>query len=121
VADPTPLEGVEASARIVTPRALGDTQALYANHVQVTFTPEDFTLHLGWYALPAFTEPPEEGTFEVHVRPLAKVTLPLNLVQGVVDVMTNQMRAWEQSFEMELPKHPNPPTQPPQSEADKPS
>jgi hypothetical protein len=108
VADPSPAEGVQASARLVVPTELGETMALYANYVHVTFTPEDFTMHLGWYALPPFTEPPS-GDFEVQIRPLAKVTLPLNLVRGVVNVLERQMEAWEKSFGMPLPEHPNPP------------
>jgi hypothetical protein len=109
VAEKTPHggHGVEAAARIVAPLELGQTQALYTNHVQVTFTPEDFTLHLGWYALPPLTEPPE-GELEVHVRPLAKVTLPLNVVQLVVQLLQRQVEAWEASFGMPIPKHPNP-------------
>jgi hypothetical protein len=98
----------EAGLRIVAPVELGDVPGLYANHVQVTFTPEDFTLHLGWYVIPPLREPPPEDILEVAVRPLLKVTLPLNLVRGVVAVLENQIEAWERSFEMQLPQHPNP-------------
>ena len=95
--------------KIVAPTDVGDAPVLYANHVQATATPEDVTLHLGWYALPPFTEPPPEPEVRVPVKPIAKVTVPLNIVQGIVTVLENQLKAYEQSYGQAVPKHPNPP------------
>lgn len=99
---------VQVGGRIVAPLSAADVPVLYANHVQVTFTTEDFTVHLGWYAIPPFPGPPE-GEFEIPVRPLAKVVLPLNLARAVAGVLLKQVEAWEKSFDREIPEHPNPP------------
>jgi hypothetical protein len=76
--------------------------------VQATYSPEDLTLHFGWYAIPALTEPPPEPV-EVQVRPIAKVTIPLNLIRGVISVLQSQLEGWEQTFGMAVQQHPNPP------------
>jgi hypothetical protein len=82
---------------------------IYANNVGVTATAEDMTMHLGWYALPVITEQPGDAdVIPVPVRPLAKVTVPLNLVRGIIAVLQNQLAQWEQNFGP-LPPHPNPP------------
>lgn len=101
-------DGVQIGGRIVAPMSADGVPVLYANHVQVTFTPEDFTVHLGWYAIPPFSAPPEEE-FDIPVRPLAKVGIPLNLVRGFAGLLHKQIEAWEQSFDATLPQHPNPP------------
>jgi Protein of unknown function (DUF3467) len=79
----------------------------YANHVQVTFTPEDFTLYFGWYAVPPLLEPPKT-TVEVHVEPMSRVVVPLNLMPSLVALLQRQIEAYEQSFG-KLPEHPNKP------------
>jgi hypothetical protein len=108
VADPSAPEGDEVRGRIVAPSEAPSTPMLYANHVQLTYTPEDFTLHLGWYSVPVIAAPPE-GEVTIQVRPVARVSLPLNLVRSIAAVFVKQMEAWEASFGTTLPMHPNPP------------
>jgi len=82
---------------------------MYANQVNITFTPEDFVLHFGWYAVPALTEPPREGELvDLLVEPMARIVLPLNLVKNVVALLQRQVEAYEQSFAL-MPDHPNKP------------
>ena len=81
---------------------------VYANHLQVTFTPEDFTLFLGWYAMPALLDPPPEGQLEVPVEPVARVVVPLNLMRNVIAALQRSVENYEENFGP-LPEHPNPP------------
>jgi hypothetical protein len=110
-------EGHPVTLKIVVPTEVGQTPMLYANHFHATITPEDMTMHLGWYATPPLTEPPT-GQIEVHVQPVAKVTVPLNLIRGIVTVLQNQIQAWEQNFGQEIPAHPNPPPAMPEQKAE---
>lgn len=97
----------QSGIRIVSSLDVGDTPVYYSNHVQVTFTPEDFTLHLGWYTTPPFPGPPP-GVVDVPVRSLAKVVVPLNLVRGLLRALETSAQNWERNWG-ELPAHPNPP------------
>jgi hypothetical protein len=81
---------------------------IYSNYVQATFTPEDFTLHLGWYAIPAFTEAPTEAVVDVPVTPVARIVLPLNIMRSLIAVLERQVENYEQSFGP-IPDHPNKP------------
>jgi hypothetical protein len=78
---------------------------LYSNHVQVNFTPEDFTMHLGWYAVPPLTEPPEGGIVEAPVEPVARVVLPAILIRNLIALLQRQVDAYEHSFGP-IPPHP---------------
>jgi hypothetical protein len=109
VASEPPEESRPTALKIVAAPETGDTPALYANHVQVSFTPEDFTLHLGWYTFPPFGEPPETEEVVVPVRPLLKVSLPLNLVRGIAAVLQAQIETYEKGFGHPVPDHPSPP------------
>lgn len=80
----------------------------YSNYVQVTFTPEDFTIHFGYYGMPPLTEAPEGGIIEAVTEPVARITLPLNLMSNVIAVLQRQLSAYEQSFG-DIPEHPNKP------------
>lgn len=90
-------EGFAAQFELVQPPESADIPAIYSNFIQATITPLDLTLHLGWYALPPLTEAPTE-TIQVEVRPLTKVSLPINLVPGVIRVLQAQMDAWQETF-----------------------
>lgn len=79
----------------------------YSNFVQVTITPHDFTLHFASYTTPVVTEPPKEPV-RVPVRPLASVTIPLNLVRALIGVLEGQAANWQASFGQPLPDHPAP-------------
>jgi hypothetical protein len=108
VAETTPEQGVQVALRLVAPADPGDAPILYSNYIQATYTPEDLTLHFGWYAIPAFTEPPS-APVDVDVRPVAKVTIPLNLIRGAISVLQSQLEGWEKTFGMPVQDHPNPP------------
>jgi hypothetical protein len=103
------------AVRIVASPELGDTMALYANFVQLSYTPHDFTLHFGWYTIPALTEPPPPGELLAPVRPLAKVAVPLNLVKAIGELIARQAASWEEAFGP-LPDQPSP-AAPPAAEA----
>jgi hypothetical protein len=64
-------------------------------------------LHLGWYTVPALTEPPTGG-IDVFVTPMARVVLPVNLIRSLIAVLQRQVEAYEQSFGP-IPEHPNKP------------
>lgn len=73
---------------------------MYSNFAQATVSPNDLTIHFGWYAIPALDQPPT-GVVDVPIRPLVKVTLPLNLVRGTINLLERQLEAWETSFGQE--------------------
>jgi len=79
--------------------------ALYANFVQASMSAHDLTLHFGWFTLPAFTEVPS-GEVDVPVRPLAKVSIPLNLVRGLIRLLEAQVIAWEDAHGQPVPDLP---------------
>lgn len=97
--------------RLIAPTELGQTPLAYANFVQVTGTPHDFTFHFGWYATPPFTEPPQ-GSVDVEVRPVTKISVPLNLLRGIVRVLEMQAQAWEADMGQALPDNPLDPPSP---------
>jgi hypothetical protein len=103
--------------RLRPPEFIEDTMALYANFVQATTTAYDLTFHFGWYATPTFEEPPETGLTEVPVRALAKVSIPLGLIRGVIDVLEKQLDAWEKVYGQPLPASPRIEQEAPESEA----
>jgi hypothetical protein len=77
----------------------------------VTFTPHEFTLFFGHFAIPPLPEAPGRE-LEVPVQPLVTVALPLNMVRGLVDVLQRQLEAWETNFGSEVPGNPVPREQP---------
>jgi hypothetical protein len=82
---------------LIPPPPDEEAQALYANFFQATASQLDLTMHLGWYALPALVTAPEE-TVAVPVQALAKVTVPLGLVPGIIQVLQSQMTNWQRAF-----------------------
>jgi hypothetical protein len=104
VSETTP-EQQRADFQIRPPQEIGDTPAVYANFVQGTITPFDLTLHFGWYALPPLMTPPE-GTVDVPVRPIIKVSIPLSLVRGTIAMLQNQLQGWEHAFGEAAPDQP---------------
>jgi hypothetical protein len=83
---------------------------VYSNFAQVTVSPHDLTFHFGYYAIPAFTEPPQ-GVVDVPVRPMVKVTLPLSLVRNLIHVLEAQAEQWEGNFGQPLPAEPSSPAE----------
>jgi hypothetical protein len=81
---------------------------LYSNFVQVTLSPLDFTFHFGWYAIPP--EPPAQlpanGTVDVPVTSVAKVSIPLGIVPAIRDLLDRQIEAWETNFGGNFPAQP---------------
>ena len=81
---------------------------IYANNLRATFTPEDFTLHFGWYAIPPLDAAPVGGVVNVDVQPVARVVIPLNLMRSVIAVLQRQVAGYEENFGP-IPEHPNKP------------
>jgi hypothetical protein len=90
-----PEEGGLAQFELVPPKDTGDTPTTYANFFQATISPVDVTLHLGWYSLPPLTEQPTEAV-RVPVRPTLKVSIPVGLLPGIINVLQSQLEAFEQ-------------------------
>lgn len=105
MADP---DGTPTELRVRRDVASVQPSPIYANQLNITFTPEDFVLHFGWYAVPALSDAPEDGVIEVTVDSVARVVLPLNLVPNVIALLQRQVEAYEQSFG-KIPEHPNKP------------
>jgi hypothetical protein len=96
VAESAP-EPSRADFVLVPPQETGDTPVFYANFVQATFSPLDATIHLGWYATPTVDEQPTEPV-QVPVRGLAKVSLPIGLIPGMIELLQRQLMAWQESM-----------------------
>lgn len=77
----------------------------YSNFVQATFTPHDFTIYFGSFNLPPVSEQPQEA-LQVPVRPVVTVSVPLNLVRGLIGVLQSQIANWEGSFGQPFPEPP---------------
>jgi len=104
---PLPEDTVQVRLVPPDPNAEDDVPRLYANFVQATMSPLDLTFHFGWYALPTTEEPPRGGgEIPVPVRPVAKVSIPLPLVKGILRVLESQLAAWEQNFGTPVPDQP---------------
>lgn len=99
---------MQAQLRLVRNQETPQPAPLYSNQLNVTFTPEDFTFHFGWYAIPALTEPPTDGTLTVAVEPMARVVIPLSLIPNIIALLQRQIAAYEENFGP-LPEHPNKP------------
>jgi hypothetical protein len=74
----------------------------YANFAQGAVSPYDMTLHFGWFSTPILAGPPE-GAVEVPVRPLLSVTIPTNIVRGMIRVLESQLAAAEASAGLLIP------------------
>jgi hypothetical protein len=68
-------------------------------------SPLDLTFHFGWYAIPA-TGDQAAGEIAVPVVPVAKVSVPLPLVRGILRVLESQLQAWEENFGTPVPDQP---------------
>jgi hypothetical protein len=95
----------EVQYELIPPAESPETPAVYSNFAQATVSPHDMTLHFGWFAVPPLMEPPEE-TVQVPIRPLVKVTIPLNLVRGTIALLQRQLEAWEGSYGQQMPTEP---------------
>jgi hypothetical protein len=81
---------------------------VYANYVQGSFTPEDFTINLGVYALPPTPAISDEGAIDIEVQPVVRVVLPLNLMRSVIALLQLQLQNYEANFGP-IQEHPNKP------------
>jgi len=110
-------EDTKAQLRLVWDPDAPSATPEYANYVQMNFTPEDFTMYFGWYSIPPLREPPPDGVLEVGVRPVAQVTIPLNLMVNLIALLERQAEGYEENFGP-LPEHPNKPDWLKEKEAD---
>ncbi len=94
--------------RIVAPTDMSGAPALYSNFVQVGISPYEFTLHLSRISMPIISEPPAEPmAFDVSPQPVASVSIPLNLVRGLIRALEGQVKNWETTFHQPLPTEPS--------------
>jgi hypothetical protein len=108
VSEPQSQDEVTQLRIVPDPNAVAPAP-VYSNNIQGTFTPEDFTLHFGWYAIPALIEPPKPGQpIDALVKPVVRVVIPLNLMRSLIALLQRQLAAYEQSFG-EISEHPNKP------------
>lgn len=101
-------DGTPVSLHIKRPPSAEYPPPMYANQVQITYTPEDFTLHFSWYSIPALDEPPEDGVIVAPAAPIGRVVIPLNLMRNLVALIERQIAQYERSFG-KIPEHPNKP------------
>ncbi len=66
----------EVQLRVVRDNDTPQPAAAYANHLQVTFTPEDFTMYFGFYASPPLTEAPPKTCFKPPLSRSAESFFP---------------------------------------------
>lgn len=101
-------EDQEAQLQIRWDSEARDTPRIYSNYVGASFTPEDFTITFGWYALPLLNEPPAEAVVRAPVHPVARVTIPLNLMPNLIALLQRQLNGYQESLGP-IPDHPNKP------------
>lgn len=95
-------------ARIVAPTDMSKVPTYYANYAQVGFSPHEFTLNFSRYSMPIVSEPPSETLIlEVHPQPIASVSIPLNLIQGLIRALQGQVENWETTFHQAVPAEPS--------------
>src|SRR6266545_7478850 len=101
-------QGGVIQARIVAPTDMSGAPTYYANYAQVGFSPHEFTVHFSRYSIPIVSEPPSETLIlEVRPQPVASISIPLNLVQGLIRALQGQIENWETIFHQALPTEPS--------------
>jgi hypothetical protein len=94
--------------RIVAPTDMAGAPSYYSNFVQVGMSPYEFTLHFSRVAMPLISEPPTEPLkLDVIPQPVANISIPLNLVRGVIKALQGQVENWETTFDQSLPTEPS--------------
>ncbi len=93
--------------RISAPSDWSDVPSQYANFVQVTMSPHDFRLLFGHYAFPPLPEP-RPAEVVVPIEPQVAVTIPLNLMKGLIRALQTQVDRWEEGFREPVPEQPQP-------------
>lgn len=93
--------------RVVPPSDYSGVPSLYANFVQITMSPHDFRLMFSHYAFPPMPEP-RPAEIDAPVQPLVTVTIPLNLMKGLIRALETQVDKWEEGFREPVPDQPQP-------------
>jgi hypothetical protein len=90
--------------RIVAPTEVTGAPSYYSNFAQVGISPYEFTVYFSRISMPLITAPPAEiATFEVTPQPVVIVSIPLNLVRGLIRALEGQVENWEKTFRQPLP------------------
>ncbi len=90
--------------RIVAPTEVAGAPSYYSNFAQVGISPYEFTVHFSRISMPLVSAPPvEPKTFEVTPQPIVSVSIPLNLVRGLIRALEGQVENWEKTFRQPLP------------------
>ncbi len=72
-------------------------EPIYANYVQVNHTPWDFTFHFGNFFIPPDV-PQEPAELELEVKSVARITVPIRLIKGIVSALQKNIKRYEESF-----------------------
>lgn len=72
----------------------------YSNYVLVNSTQWDFTLHFGHVVLPTAKPKLDEETGEVitEAKCVARVTVPVSLVKGIIQALQTQISQYESLY-----------------------
>lgn len=99
--------GPLVQVRLVGPTVFAGTPNFYANYAQVGLSPHDFVMHFSHYSMPVISEPPTESlVIPVTPEPVATVSIPLNLVRGLIRALEGAAENWEKTFQQPLPVEP---------------
>jgi hypothetical protein len=94
--------------RIVAPTDMSQAPSYYSNFVQVGISPYEFALHFSRISMPIVSEPPAElVVFDVSPQPVVSMSIPLNLVRGLIRALEGQAENWERTFHQPLPTEPS--------------
>ena len=96
------------TGRLVGPTDFGGVPKLYANYIQVGMSPYDFVMYFSRFSLPILpVDLTENRVVELTPEPVASITIPLNLMRGLIRALQAQMENWEQTFREPVPAEPN--------------
>jgi hypothetical protein len=63
----------------------------------VNHTPWDFTFHFGNFFIPPDV-PQEPAELELEVKSVARITVPIRLIKGIVSALQKNIKRYEESF-----------------------
>jgi hypothetical protein len=94
------------AARILYPDAAEDERPLYANLINVNFTPWDFALHFGHVVLPN-PSPSLDRTEPVDIKAkrVATISIPPTLIRSLITALQTTLDSYEHLYgKIEIPQ-----------------
>ena len=67
---------------------------IYANFMNINHTKWDFTLHFGHFIIPTVIKEEEQS---LEAKAVARITLPVNLIKGVVRALNENIATYEKN------------------------